>query len=182
MAHKERKERLWFAGKVKRPEQKAIAVQRDYAAEIKQLSTCSTFAAEWSSEYVPYLFEVQFSPPPEIRKTMRQIALDVLQDYPGVTFDMLKSARRHAQVSEPRQMVMYQIRKQQPWRSFPEIGRLLNRDHTVAIWSYNKWAAKLDGDEECARKYDRQRNTANSYHSRKRREKRMEAEARRAGE
>jgi chromosomal replication initiator protein len=52
--------------------------------------------------------------------------------YYGVNADDLKSKSRHKQIVEPRQMAMYLLRED-AHLSTPEIGRLLNRDHTTVL-------------------------------------------------
>lgn len=81
-------------------------------------------------------------------QTMKQITLSVLEEYPGVTLDMLRGARRDVNVVRPRMMAMYRIRTEQPWRSFPAIGRFFNKDHSCAVNAFHKMKAAIEGNEE----------------------------------
>lgn len=146
-----------------------MVLYRTYQARLRDTFTMgASFTVNPTAEYCPYrseiVFEIDEQPMP--RPTMKQIAMEVLGDYPGVTLDMVKSCRRDKLVTNPRQMIMYQIRKQQPWRSFPEIGRFLNRDHSVAIHANNKLKAEIEGDEECARRVKAKRARTDLYHQR----------------
>lgn len=150
-----------------------VVLYRAYQEKLRATFSLScAFTVNPTEEYCPYRSEIvfQIDETPMPRKTMKQIAMEVLNDYRGVTLDMVKSARRDKQVTRPRQMIMYQIRKQQPWRSFPEIGRFLNRDHSVAIHANNKLKAELEGDEESARRVSAKRARTDLYHQRNRAE------------
>ena len=52
--------------------------------------------------------------------------------YYGINADELKGKSRHKQIVEPRQLAMYLLRED-AHLSTPEIGRLLNRDHTTVL-------------------------------------------------
>jgi DnaA-like protein len=129
------------------------------------LSTSASFEVSANAEYVPYVTEVVFATTPELRKTMKQIALEVLEDFPGISLDVVKGLRRDKAAVKPRHLIMYEIKKQQPWRSYPEIGRFMNRDHTVPIHAINKLKAELDGDEISLAKHERKRQRICDYHS-----------------
>lgn len=51
----------------------------------------------------------------------------------GVSLTTLKSKNRHASVVRARQEAMYLLRTHAAL-SYPEIGRLLNRDHTTCMY------------------------------------------------
>lgn len=178
-AHKARQARLW--GKkaepkpapviVKEPEKKLV--QLDYHVWLFRmhrihfpagLSTSTQFEVSANAEYVPYLTEIVFATMPEIRKTMKQIALEVLEDFPGISLDVVKGLRRDKAAVKPRHLIMYEIKKQQPWRSYPEIGRFMHRDHTVPIHAINKLKAELEGDEISLAKHERKKQRVCDYH------------------
>ena len=147
-----------------------VVLYRAYQERLRAtFSLSGTFTVNPTQEYCPYHSEIVFEPDPRPmpQKTMKQIALEVLAQYPGVTLDMVKSVRRDREVTDPRQMIMYRIRKEQPWRSFPEIGRLLNRDHSVAVHAVNKLKAELEGDEVSAAKVMAKKARTAIYHERK---------------
>lgn len=181
-AHKARQARLW--GKKKRPapapvlaviveEPKKTLVQLDYHVWLYRmhrirfpvwLSTSTQFEVSANAEYVPYVTEIEFGPMQYIRKTMKQIALEVLEDFPGISLDVVKGLRRDKSAVKPRHLIMYEIKKQQPWRSYPEIGRFMHRDHTVPIHAINKLKAELEGDKISLAKHERKRRRVCDYH------------------
>jgi chromosomal replication initiator protein len=65
--------------------------------------------------------------------------------YYGVNADDLKSKSRHKQIVEPRQMAMYLLRED-AHLSTPEIGRLLNRDHTTVLHGVKQIAGDIARD------------------------------------
>lgn len=78
------------------------------------------------------------------RKPIIDIVLEVLDQFPGVTVAELRGQNRTRRVVRPRQMAMYQLHKQRPDLSFPEIGRWFGgRDHTTALHSVRKTEADL---------------------------------------
>ena len=58
--------------------------------------------------------------------------LTAVSRYYGVKLDDLKSKARHKQIVIPRQIAMYLLHEDARL-STPEIGRLLNRDHTTVL-------------------------------------------------
>jgi len=52
--------------------------------------------------------------------------------YYGVNSDDLKGKSRHKQIVAPRQLAMYLLRED-AHLSTPEVGRILNRDHTTVL-------------------------------------------------
>jgi chromosomal replication initiator protein len=62
--------------------------------------------------------------------------------YYGVKADDLKSRSRHKQIVEPRQMAMHLLRED-AHLSTPEIGRLLDRDHTTVLHGLKQIAGDL---------------------------------------
>lgn len=182
-AHKARQARLWGKKGAEPVKAEPIAIieptrklaQLDYHVWLYRLhrihfppniSTSASFHVETSSEYQPYETHVEFAPgefeEQPLRQTMKDITLEVLRDFPGVTLEVLRSSRKDNATVMPRQLAMYEIRKRQPWRSFPEIGRFFNRDHATAIYSFLKWDAALNDNEESERRYSRskERNAA----------------------
>lgn len=49
----------------------------------------------------------------------------------------MRSGRRHSQIARPRQVAMYLARKLTV-RSWPEIGRMFERDHSTVIHAWHK--------------------------------------------
>jgi hypothetical protein len=172
-AHALRQARLWNT----KPKPKPVAlvqveatrrpaVEEDYHVILYRLhranypvemQTCASFSVLQSEEYLPWKGEVSIVEAPPSRKTMKHIAMEVMKEFPGVRLDEVRGHRRERILTRPRHRVMYEIKMQQPWRSFPEIGRFMNRDHTVALYAYYKLRAEMDGDKECARKIETKR-------------------------
>lgn len=181
-AHRARQARLWgktekIAPVIAAPVPESVPrIEPDYHVWLFRMhrilyplgmQTEASFSFEPSMDYLPYQPELSIEPLPEIRKQMKMIATEVLVGYPGITLEMLRSNRRDRAVTDPRQMIMYEIRKQQPWRSFPEIGRFLHRDHTVALHAINKMKALLEGDEESAARVAQKKARTARYHANK---------------
>lgn len=78
-----------------------------------------------------------------VKRTMKQITLEVLADFPGVSIEDLKGRSRTHEVVIPRQLAMYRIYQERLDLSFPDIGRWFGgRDHTTALHSVKKCEAK----------------------------------------
>jgi chromosomal replication initiator protein len=65
--------------------------------------------------------------------------------YYGVNSDELKGKSRHKQIVEPRQIAMYLLRED-AHLSTPDIGRLLNRDHTTVLHASKQIASDIARD------------------------------------
>ena len=74
----------------------------------------------------------------KIRPTIRDICLDVLRDFPGVTFLDITGERGDAYVVEGRYACIYEIKKRRPDISMSAIGRAFNRDHTTILYALKK--------------------------------------------
>jgi hypothetical protein len=74
----------------------------------------------------------------------------VIERYPAVTLNDLKSARREAAVVRPRQIAMY-LAKELTTRSLPDIGRRFGgRDHTTVLHAVRKIGALVKKDPALA--------------------------------
>ncbi len=69
------------------------------------------------------------SPPARARKIIAEVAAAY-----EVTPADLTGPRRHQHLIEPRWLAMRRIRHELNY-SFPQIGRLFNRDHSTVIWA-----------------------------------------------
>ena len=81
--------------------------------------------------------------PLEPKKTVKAIVDEVLQEYPGISYDDIIGPRCTRHLIEPRHRAMAEVVNQRPDMSFPHIGRIFNRDHTVIIYARNKMAGKV---------------------------------------
>lgn len=74
--------------------------------------------------------------------SMNEIAIMVLKDYPGISVEEIKGTRRTKNLTIPRHIICYTIRKLRPDISMPMIGRWCGkRDHTTvlnSIWKVQK--------------------------------------------
>lgn len=90
-------------------------------------------AEEQGKEYVP-LTE---------RPDVNAIIMEVLSGFPGVTIDDIKGPRRTKLFARPRQLAIYEVSRQRPDMSFPQIGRLFGgRDHTTCLHAVKKIEAE----------------------------------------
>ncbi|MQX90293.1 hypothetical protein GHK63_11655 [Sinorhizobium meliloti] len=77
------------------------------------------------------------------RRSMKDICLDVLRDFPGVTLDEVKGPRRSRNIVAARQACMFEVYTERRDVSFPMIGRFFGgRDHTTALHSVRKVEAQ----------------------------------------
>jgi hypothetical protein len=68
-----------------------------------------------------------------LRPTMERIARNVLMGHPGIRFADLRSGSRTRVHVAARKAVAKAIHRMRPDKSFTEIGRFLNRDHTTIL-------------------------------------------------
>ncbi len=61
------------------------------------------------------------------------IIAEVLQNYPEYTFADIKSPRRMRALVKARNACVLAVRKERPDLSFPQIGKIFNRDHTSIL-------------------------------------------------
>jgi len=81
---------------------------------------------------------------------MKDICLDVLQDFPGVTLEEVRGRHRNRNIVAARQACMYAIYTERKDISFPRLGHFFGgRDHTTALYSVSKVAA-TNGDKKAA--------------------------------
>ena len=73
--------------------------------------------------------------------------LEATSFFYGVPLKKIQSKIRKAQVAEARQVVIYLLREVLKL-SFPRIGKILNRDHTTAIYSYKKVSKEYNENEK----------------------------------
>lgn len=84
------------------------------------------------------------------RRPMKDICLDVLQDFPGVTLEEVRGRHRNRNIVAARQACMYAIYTERKDISFPRLGHFFGgRDHTTALYSVSKVAA-TNGDKKAA--------------------------------
>lgn len=81
------------------------------------------------------------------RKPVKQIILDVLSQYPGITYDDIIGPRRHKVITEPRQKCMAAVYEQRPDLSMPVIAKMFRRDHTTLLHATRKMGVWRGGAE-----------------------------------
>lgn len=101
------------------------------------ITTRATLSIAPSQDYLPYTPVVSFDLEPP-HKPMRQIALEVLENFPGVSLEEIKGSLRHRSIVEPRQLAMYEVQRQRPDLSYPAIGRFFHKDHTTVLHAVRK--------------------------------------------
>lgn len=177
-AHKARQARLWgkkdrpspaprllvIDGRKSRDASYHVVLYRAYQEQLRAtFSLSSTFTVNPTAEYCPYTSEIvfQIDETPMPRKTMKQIAMEVLEDFPGVTLEDLKGPRRNLMFVIPRHRAMYEIMKQRPDFSYPMVGRFFGRDHTVVLWAVAKIKAEMGDGASIIRVERKKERTAN---------------------
>lgn len=146
-----------------------VILYRAYQEKLRAtFSLSGAFTVNPTEEYCPYrseiVFQIDESPMP--RKTMKQIALEVLEDFPGVTIEDLRGPRRNLRFVVPRHRAMYEIIQQRPDFSYPMVGRFFGRDHTVVLWAVAKIKAGL-GDGASIARVERKKERTDQYAVRK---------------
>jgi chromosomal replication initiator protein len=81
------------------------------------------------------------------RLSVRDIILEVLKDYPGITYDDIIGKRRTRQFMAPRHKCMVEVYQQRPDLSLPMIGKMMKRDHTTIIHAVQKHGVWRGGAE-----------------------------------
>lgn len=88
---------------------------------------------------------------PIFKKSMQAIAQEVIAKFPGVRLSELRGVTRAKRVCWPRQIAMYETRRQRPDVSYPAIGRWYGgRDHTTVLHAERKvaaWMAAKAGEQ-----------------------------------
>ncbi|MFB7145006.1 helix-turn-helix domain-containing protein [Agrobacterium deltaense] len=73
------------------------------------------------------------------KRTMDEIALSILERFPGVDLRGIKGKRRTRHLTFPRHLINYAIKEERPDLSYPQIGRWCGgRDHTTTLNSVRK--------------------------------------------
>lgn len=82
-----------------------------------------------------------FSP----RRSVQDICLEVLQDFPGVSLAEVRGAHRTRHIVDARQACMYAVKVEREDLSYPVIGKWFGgRDHTTVMHSVNKIKAQRE--------------------------------------
>lgn len=68
------------------------------------------------------------------RPTGKDIIHDTLmRDFPGTTYSEIMSDRKTRDITFPRKICMFEVYRQRPDMSLPQIGRLFGKDHTTIL-------------------------------------------------
>jgi hypothetical protein len=145
-----------------------MVLYRKYQANLRAtFSMASSFTINPVDEYCPYHSEIVFAEGVMPRKTMKQIAEEVLHGFPGVTLEEIKGKHRERLIAIPRQLVMYEIARQIPSKSYPEIGRFLGgRDHTTILHAVRKMKALYEQDADSEAWMERKERGNRASHAR----------------
>jgi chromosomal replication initiation ATPase DnaA len=73
------------------------------------------------------------------RPSMETIASAVLDKYPGVTIEEVRSASRTRKIVMARREIVVRIRQIRPEISYPRIGDFLCKDHTSCVHAWQQW-------------------------------------------
>jgi len=88
------------------------------------------------------------APGPAGRRATPNALLTAVARYFDVDVESLKGRSRHKQVVVPRQVAMYLLRED-AHLSTPEVGRLLNRDHTTVLHALKQVNSDIARDGPC---------------------------------
>ena len=129
-----------------------MVLYRAYQARLRETFTMgASFTVNPTAEYCPYrseiVFEIDEQPMP--RRSMKEITLEVLKDFPGIKLDDLLGPKRSKALVHPRHLAMYKIWMERKDVSYPMIGKFFNRDHTSALFCVRKMRAILENDPDC---------------------------------
>ncbi|MEW9535692.1 hypothetical protein MRBLRC7O_000902 [Agrobacterium radiobacter] len=97
------------------------------------------------------------------KRTMDDIALSILERFPGVDLRGIKGKRRTRHLTFPRHLINYAIKEERPDLSYPQIGRWCGgRDHTTTLNSVRKIEeiisqGRLDAEIRIWRERERER-------------------------
>ena len=140
-------------------------------AEMKRLlslsSTSASFPAKMDWEQHAALVESHDNADEIMaRRPMKDICLEVLQDFPGVTLEEVRGRHRQRRIVSARQACMYAIYTERKDISFPRLGNFFGgRDHTTALYSVSLVAASK-GDSRAEHWCGRRSTRINEAHRR----------------
>lgn len=129
-----------------------VVLYRAYQAQLQAtFSMAGSFTINPTDAYCPYRSEIvfQLDDIPERRRSMKEIAMEVLKDFPGVNLAELLGPKRTRTIIYPRHLAMYRIWSERKDVSFPMIGKYFNRDHTSTMAAIKKMRGIIDLDEDC---------------------------------
>lgn len=142
-----------------------MVLYRKYQANLRAtFSMASSFTINPVDDYCPYHSEIvfQLDDIPERRRSMKDIATEVLKDFPGVSLAEILGQKRTRSFIYPRHLAMYRIWAERRDLSFPMIGKFFNRDHTVILWAVSKIKAQM-GDVESIARLERKKERNDQY-------------------
>ena len=67
------------------------------------------------------------------RSSIEEIVMEVLADFPGVTWEDIISVRRDRRLVKPRHACMRAVYEKRKDLSLPRIGRIFHRDHSTVL-------------------------------------------------
>lgn len=126
-----------------------VTLYRAYQAQFQAtFSMGGSFTINPTEAYCPYRSEIVFQMDdfPEPRRSMKEIAMEVLKEFPGVSLAEIIGPKRARNIIYPRHMAMYRIWSERKDVSFPMIGKFFNRDHTSSMAAIKKMRALIDKD------------------------------------
>ncbi|RVG88690.1 helix-turn-helix domain-containing protein [Sinorhizobium meliloti] len=126
----------------------ALAVLRDYDAHVRAFRDWNDLRATLKAAGTSASVSVSFGPyasysapvvipeevePVAVRRSMKEICLDVLQRFPGATLEDVKGPRRSRYIVAARHTCVYAIYAERKDISFTSLGRFFERDHTTVL-------------------------------------------------
>jgi hypothetical protein len=77
---------------------------------------------------------------PEPKKPVKDIVDEVLKNNSGWSWEDIKSKRRNRSLVAVRHACMKEVHRQRPDLSFPQLGRIFNRDHSSLLHAVGRLA------------------------------------------
>lgn len=90
------------------------------------------------AELMKVLDDSESGEPMDKRRPVHEIVAEVLQHYPGITWDDVKGIRRTRDLIAPRHACMRAVYNERKDLSLPRLGRIFQRDHTTLIHAIKK--------------------------------------------
>lgn len=110
--------------------------KRRFVFDVSTLTVNGNVMAHFADEaQMPTGLQLSFA-----KRSMQDIAKEVLRAYPEVTLGDIKGPIRKGKIMLARRHVIAAIRMYRPDISFPAIGRFVQKDHTSCIWAVKRFA------------------------------------------
>lgn len=113
----------------------------------------ANFSISPSAEYAQpaQILDFSYSEQQPIKRTMMQIAMEVLSRFPGISLEQVRSRRRFESIVEPRHQCWYAVYNERRDLSLVAIGKFFNREHSGLLHGVKCMKARFEDDEDAKR-------------------------------